>query len=115
MPQIRGALAAIQSVHVASDPYMACAGLVLVTQFHRIAANAAQLGHKFGRADNQSFLVETVTLIDTFKAMTVDPRATRTWGTQLASYVNAGFRVTQLATISQQGVQLVRIHAEVRA
>jgi subfamily B ATP-binding cassette protein HlyB/CyaB len=68
-----------------------------------------RLNEKFARgADNQSFLVETVTGIGTVKAMAVDPRVTRTWDNQLAGYVNAAFRVTRLATIGQQGVQLVQ-------
>jgi len=68
-----------------------------------------RLDEKFARgADNQSFLVETVSGIGTVKAMAVDHRATRTWDNQLAGYVSAGFRVTRLATIGQQSVQLVQ-------
>lgn len=68
-----------------------------------------RLNDKFARsADNQAFLVETVTGIGTVKAMAVDPRVTRTWDTQLAGYVDAGFSVTRLATLGQQGVQLVQ-------
>jgi subfamily B ATP-binding cassette protein HlyB/CyaB len=68
-----------------------------------------RLNEKFARgADNQSFLVETVSGIGTVKAMAVDPRVTRTWDNQLAGYVNAGFGVTRVATLGQQGVQLVQ-------
>ena len=68
-----------------------------------------RLDEKFMRgAENQSFLVETVSGIGTVKATAVDPRMTRTWDTQLAGYVNAGFGVTKLANIGQQGVQLVQ-------
>ncbi|MBN6105008.1 type I secretion system permease/ATPase, partial [Xanthomonas sp. CFBP 8703] len=68
-----------------------------------------RLQDKFARgADNQSFLVETVSGIGTVKAMAVDPRATRTWDNQLAGYVSAGFGVTRVATIGQQSVQLVQ-------
>ena len=68
-----------------------------------------RLNEKFARsADNQSFLVETISGIGTVKATAVDPRMTRTWDNQLAGYVNAGFRVTRLATIGQQGVQLIQ-------
>ncbi|MBV8633259.1 MAG: ATP-binding cassette domain-containing protein, partial [Burkholderiaceae bacterium] len=63
---------------------------------------------KFARgADNQSFLVETVSGIETVKAMAVEPQFTRKWDGQLAAYVAAGFRVTSLANIGQQGVQLI--------
>jgi subfamily B ATP-binding cassette protein HlyB/CyaB len=68
-----------------------------------------RLNEKFARgADNQSFLVETVSGIGTVKAMAVDPRVTRTWDNQLAGYVNAGFGVTRIATLGQQSVQLVQ-------
>jgi subfamily B ATP-binding cassette protein HlyB/CyaB len=68
-----------------------------------------RLDEKFARsADNQSFLVETIAGIGTVKAMAVDPRMVRTWDNQLAGYVSAGFRVTQLANIGQQGVQLLQ-------
>jgi subfamily B ATP-binding cassette protein HlyB/CyaB len=68
-----------------------------------------RLDEKFRRsADNQSFLVETVSGIGTVKAMAVDPRMTRTWDNQLAGYVAASFRVTRLAMLGQQGIQLVQ-------
>jgi len=68
-----------------------------------------RLNEKFARvADNQSFLVETVSGIGTVKAMAVEPRVTRTWDNQLAGYVNAGFGVTRVATLGQQSVQLVQ-------
>lgn len=68
-----------------------------------------RLDEKFARgADNQAFLVETVSGIGTVKAMAVDPRVTRTWDNQLAGYVGASFSVTKIATLGQQSVQLVQ-------
>lgn len=68
-----------------------------------------RLDEKFTRgAENQSFLVEAVNGIGTIKATAVDPRIARTWDDQLAGYVGAGFRVTRLANVGQQGVQLVQ-------
>jgi subfamily B ATP-binding cassette protein HlyB/CyaB len=68
-----------------------------------------RLNEKFARgADNQSFLVETMSGIGTVKAMAVEPRAIRTWDNQLAGYVGAGFGVTRIATLGQQGVALVQ-------
>jgi subfamily B ATP-binding cassette protein HlyB/CyaB len=68
-----------------------------------------RLDEKFARsADNQSFLVETIAGIGTVKAMAVGPRMVRTWDKQLAGYVGAAFRVTRLANIGQQGVQLLQ-------
>ncbi|SUX55784.1 RTX-I toxin determinant B [Chromobacterium vaccinii] len=67
-----------------------------------------RLDEKFARgADNQSFLVETVSGIETVKSMAVEPQFTRRWDQQLASYVSAGFRVTALSMLGQQGIQLV--------
>ncbi|HCQ2607147.1 TPA: type I secretion system permease/ATPase, partial [Escherichia coli] len=61
-----------------------------------------RLDTKFARnAENQSFLVETVTAIGTIKAMAVTPQITHKWNKLLASYVSAGFSVTHLATVGQ--------------
>ena len=69
----------------------------------------ARLDEKFARgADNQSFLVESVSGVGTIKAMAVEPHMTRRWDNQLAAYVNASFRVTRLANIGQHGVQLIQ-------
>lgn len=69
----------------------------------------ARLNDKFARnADNQSFLVESVTAINTLKAMAVEPQMTRHWDKQLAAYVSSGFKVATLATIGQQGIQLIQ-------
>jgi subfamily B ATP-binding cassette protein HlyB/CyaB len=69
----------------------------------------ARLNEKFVRgADNQAFLVEAVSGVGTAKAMAVEPRMTRIWDNQLAGYVRAGFRVTKLANVGQQGVQLLQ-------
>jgi subfamily B ATP-binding cassette protein HlyB/CyaB len=66
-----------------------------------------RLNQKFARsADNQSLLVETVSGIETVKAMAVEPQFTRHWDQQLAAYVTAGFRVTTLGNVGQQLVQL---------
>ncbi len=69
----------------------------------------ARLNDKFARnADNQSFLVESMTAVGTVKAMAVEPQMTRKWDNQLAAYVASGFKVTKLAVIGQQGVQLIQ-------
>ena len=68
-----------------------------------------RLNDKFARgAENQAFLVESVGAMGTVKAMAVEPQMTRQWDQQLASYVAASFRVTRLANVGQQGVQLVQ-------
>ncbi|MFM0731532.1 type I secretion system permease/ATPase [Paraburkholderia sediminicola] len=67
-----------------------------------------RLNHKFARgADNQSFLVEAVSGVQTVKAMAIEPQFTRRWDNQLATYVTASFRVNSLGNIGQQLIQLV--------
>ncbi len=67
-----------------------------------------RLDEKFARgAENQSFLVETVTGIETAKAMAVEPRMQRRWEEQLAGYVSAAFRVTKLGNTASQTAQLI--------
>jgi len=68
----------------------------------------ARLNEKFNRgAENQAFLVEAVSGVDTLKAMAVEPQMTRHWDTQLAAYVAAGFRAATLSTLAHEGVGLV--------
>ncbi len=65
------------------------------------------LNEKFARgAENQSFLVETVTNIETLKAMAVEPQMQRRWEEQLAAYVRASFRAANLGAVGSQLVQL---------
>jgi len=67
-----------------------------------------RLDEKFKRgAENQAFLVENVTGIETLKSMAVEPQMQRRWEEQLAGYVSASFRVTNLGNVASQGVQLI--------
>jgi subfamily B ATP-binding cassette protein HlyB/CyaB len=67
-----------------------------------------RLDEKFARgAENQAFLVESVSGIETLKALAVEPQMQRRWEEQLASYVRASFRVANLGNIGGQSVQLV--------
>ncbi len=68
----------------------------------------ARLHEKFNRgAENQAFLVETISGIDTVKAMAVEPQWTRRWDNQLAGYVAAGFKTATIGTLANSGVTLV--------
>jgi subfamily B ATP-binding cassette protein HlyB/CyaB len=63
----------------------------------------ARLHEKFNRgADNQSFLVEAISGIQTVKALAVEPPLLRKWEEQLAGYVRASFRATSLMMIAGQ-------------
>src|SRR6202041_2651372 len=67
-----------------------------------------RLDEKFARgAENQAFLVESVTAAETLKAMAVEPQMQRRWEEQLAAYVAASFRVISLGNVASQSVQLV--------
>ena len=67
-----------------------------------------RLDEKFARgAENQAFLVESVTGVETLKAMAVEPQMQRRWEQQLAGYVAASFRVTTLSNTASQTVQLI--------
>ncbi|QDQ25608.1 type I secretion system permease/ATPase [Chitinimonas arctica] len=68
----------------------------------------ARLDTKFARgAENQSFLVEAVSGVETIKSMAVEPRVIERWDNQLAAYVAASFRVGQLGNIANQVVSLI--------
>ena len=67
-----------------------------------------RLDEKFRRgAENQAFLVESVTGIETLKAMAVEPQMQRRWEEQLAGYVSASFGVLSLGNVASQMVQFV--------
>jgi subfamily B ATP-binding cassette protein HlyB/CyaB len=67
-----------------------------------------RLDEKFQRgAENQAFLVESVTGVETLKSMAVEPQMQRRWEEQLAGYVAASFRVISLGNTASQGVQYV--------
>jgi len=68
----------------------------------------SRLNEKFNRsAENQSFLVETISGIDTVKALAVEPRWNNKWEKQLASYVSASLGVNNMAMVASGGVTLV--------
>ncbi len=68
----------------------------------------ARLDEKFRRgAENQAFLVETVTGIGTLKAMAVEPQMRDRWEKQFAGYTQTGFAVTKLANWGNHLIQIV--------
>src|SRR5215475_12198191 len=67
-----------------------------------------RLDEKFERgAENQAFLVESVSGVETLKSMAIEPQMQRRWEDQLAAYVTASFRVLSLGNTASQLVQLV--------
>ena len=67
-----------------------------------------RIEEKFQRgAANQAFLVESVSGIETLKALAVEPQMRQRWEEQLAGYVRASFRAVVLGTFGSQAVQLI--------
>jgi len=68
----------------------------------------ARLHEKFNRgAENQAFLVETVSGIDTLKSMAVEPQMQRRWDNQLAGYVSAAFKSATISTLAHESTTLI--------
>ena len=90
-------------------------GVVLVSFPIYVAISAGvtpvfrrRLEEKFNRgAENQAFLVECVTGIQTLKSMAAEPQMQRRWEQQLAGYVRSSFGVLSLGNWASQAVQLV--------
>jgi ATP-binding cassette, subfamily B, bacterial HlyB/CyaB len=68
----------------------------------------ARLSEKFNRgAESQSFLVETVSAIDTVKSMAIEPRWIEQWERHLAGYVRAALVATNVSSVASGMVRLV--------
>lgn len=59
-------------------------------------------------AENQAFLVESVSAIETIKALAVEPQSTRKWEEQLAAYVASSFRVSNLSNICHNAIGFIQ-------
>ncbi len=89
-------------VVLASLPFYVVISAVVTPVFRR------RLDEKFARgAENQAFLVETVSGAETLKSMAVEPQMQQRWEEQLAAYIRAGFRTQNLGNIGSQAVQFV--------
>ena len=101
------------SVMVVYSPWLALIVLGAFPFYIGISASATpffrrRLDEKFQRgAENQAFLVESITGVETLKAMAVEPQMQRRWDEQLAAYVAASFRVLSLGNVASQAIQLV--------
>ena len=66
-----------------------------------------KLEDKFAQgAENQTFLVETVTSMETLKSHAVEPQWQREWDRRLADYVNSSFQSGHLANATNQFTSL---------
>lgn len=67
-----------------------------------------RLNDKFSKgAENQAFLVESVSGIQTVKAMALEPLWGKKWDEQLAAYVAASFRAFTIGNYANSGVYLI--------
>lgn len=87
---------------VGSLPLYVLLSLVITPMLRRLLAEKFQRG-----AENQSFLVEAVTGIETLKAMAVEPQIQRRWEEQLAGYVSSAFRATRWTMVGSQIANVV--------
>ena len=68
----------------------------------------ARLNESFRRgAENQAFLVESISGVETIKSMALEPKLQTRWEGQLAHYVKAGFRSQNLNNIASQVAGLI--------
>ena len=68
----------------------------------------ARIDERFLRgAETQAMLVESITGVETLKAMAAEPVLQRRWEEQLAAYVRASFRTITLGTAGSQSAQLI--------
>lgn len=69
----------------------------------------ARIDERFKKgAENQCFLVEAVSGVETVKSLAVEPQMQRRWEQQLAAYVGSTFRASHINNIASQLVQFVQ-------
>lgn len=89
--------ATLSLIVVAALPILFGASWVVTPLLRRKLEDRFALG-----AENQAFLVETVTAMETLKSQAVEPFWQREWERRLANYVNAAFHSGQLAGATNQ-------------
>jgi subfamily B ATP-binding cassette protein HlyB/CyaB len=92
----------LTGVAIASFPLYIGLSLIATPMFR------ARLNEKFARnAENHAFLVESVTGVETLKALAVEPQMQRRWEEQLAAYVHSAFRAQSLGQVAAQLIQFI--------
>jgi ATP-binding cassette, subfamily B, bacterial HlyB/CyaB len=93
---------ALTGIVLASFPFYIAISVLVTPVFRHY------LNEKFNRgAENQAFLVESITGVETLKALAVEPQMQRRWEEQLAAYVRASFKVSNLGNWASQSIQLI--------
>jgi subfamily B ATP-binding cassette protein HlyB/CyaB len=87
---------------IASFPFYIALSLIATPMFR------SRLNEKFARnAENHAFLVESVTGVETLKALAVEPQMQRRWEELLAAYVGSAFRAQELNNVAAQLIQYI--------
>lgn len=89
-------------VVMGSIPFFVVLSLIITPILRRRLDDKFRYG-----AENQAFLVESVTGIETVKASAVEPQMQRKWEDQLSKYVNSSFRAQHVGNISGQIASLI--------
>jgi subfamily B ATP-binding cassette protein HlyB/CyaB len=88
---------------------LACIPLFVVLSLAMRPIMRERLQERFDRgAENQSYLVEAVTGVQTVKAMALEPVFYRRWEEQLARYVTASFRTSHLSGVGGALGQIIQ-------
>lgn len=88
---------------VASLPFYIGLSLFITPTLRKRVEEMFQRG-----AENQAFLTESVSGVETVKAMAVEPQMHRRWEERLAEYVKASFRAAMIGNYASNGVQLIQ-------
>lgn len=88
---------------VGSIPFYVTLSIIITPILRRRTEEKFQRG-----ADNNAFLTESVSGVETLKALAVEPQMQRRWEEKLAAYVHSSFKVSNLGNIASQGVQGVQ-------
>jgi ATP-binding cassette, subfamily B, bacterial HlyB/CyaB len=82
--------------------------LYVVLSISVIPIFRTRLNEKFKRgAENQAFLVETISGVETVKSMALEPVLQRRWEEQLAGYVTSAFGVVSLSAFGTQSATFI--------
>ena len=85
-----------------SLPFIFCASFI-ITPFLR-----DRLEDKYtSNANNQSFLVETISGIETIKAIAAEPRVRENWENKLSEHVKIGFKSGHIANLISQSTTVI--------
>ncbi|WP_024850841.1 type I secretion system permease/ATPase [Hydrogenovibrio kuenenii] len=67
-----------------------------------------RLNEKFAHgAERQSFLVESISGVETIKSLSIEPDSQRRWEDQSAAYVQASFKANNLNNIANQSAEFI--------